>query len=33
MTRTLEVMTADQKASGRSLRVPCDARGNEPVSR
>ena len=33
MTRTLEAMTADQKASGGSIRVPCDARGNETVSR
>jgi hypothetical protein len=33
MTRTLEVMNADQKISGRSLHVPCDAHGNETVSR
>jgi hypothetical protein len=33
MTRTLEVMNADQTASGRNIRVPCDARGKATVSR
>jgi peptide chain release factor 1 len=33
MTRTLEAMTAYHKASAGSIRVPCDARGNETVSR
>jgi hypothetical protein len=33
MTRSLEVMTADQKASGQGIRVPCDARGVETASR
>ncbi len=33
MTKTLALMNADQKASGRSIDVPCDARGKETVSR
>jgi hypothetical protein len=33
MTRTLELMNADQKAAGESIRVPCDARGKATESR
>ena len=33
MTKTLALMNADQKASGRSIDMPCDARGKETVSR
>jgi hypothetical protein len=33
ITRTLEVMTADQKASGRTIQVPCDQQGKEAASR
>ena len=33
MTRTLALMNADQKASGQSIHVPCDARGKATVSR
>jgi hypothetical protein len=29
MTRTLEVMTADQEASGQRVQVPCDRLGNQ----
>jgi len=33
MTRTLALMNADQKATGRDVQVPCDARGKESASR
>jgi hypothetical protein len=33
MTRTLELMNADQKAAGENVRVPCDARGKATESR
>ena len=33
MTRTLEVMTADQKASEGDTQVPCDEEGKEAASR
>jgi hypothetical protein len=32
MTRTLELMTSDQKASGGSVQVPCEAHGKEAAS-
>jgi len=32
MTRTLEIMILDQKASGGSVQVPCDAHGKAVAS-
>jgi hypothetical protein len=33
MTRTLEVMNADQKVPGRNAQVPCDPQGREAATR